>query len=38
MNLLARISRQFEDSAQTKLAALEALAAPIAEAVEAMVG
>jgi D-sedoheptulose 7-phosphate isomerase len=37
MNLLARISRQFEDSAQTKLAAMEALAAPIAQAVEAMV-
>jgi D-sedoheptulose 7-phosphate isomerase len=36
MNLLARISRQFEDSAQTKLAAMEALAAPIAQAVEAM--
>ena len=37
MNLLARISRQFNDSAQTKLAAMEALSAPIAEAVEAMV-
>jgi D-sedoheptulose 7-phosphate isomerase len=37
MNLLARISRQFNDSAQTKLAAMEVLAAPIAEAVEAMV-
>lgn len=37
MNLLARISRQFEDSAQAKLAAMEVLAAPIAEAVEAMV-
>ena len=36
MNLLARISRQFEESAQTKLAAMEALAAPIAEAVEMM--
>jgi len=36
MNLLARISRQFEDSAHTKLAAMEALAAPIAQAVEAM--
>jgi len=36
MNLLARISRQFEDSAQTKLAAMESLAAPIAQAVEAM--
>ena len=37
MNLLARISKQFNDSAQTKLAAMEALAAPIAQAVEAMV-
>lgn len=37
MNLLARISRQFTDSAQTKLDAMEALAAPIAQAVEAMV-
>jgi len=37
MNLLARISRQFSDSAQTKLAAMEALAPPIAQAVEAMV-
>ncbi len=36
MNLLARISRQFEDSARTKLAAMESLAAPIAQAVEAM--
>lgn len=36
MNLLARISRQFEDSAQTKLAAMEALSAPIAQAIEAM--
>ena len=37
MNLLARISRQFTDSAQTKLDAMEALAAPIAQAIEAMV-
>ena len=37
MNLVARISQQFNDSAQTKLAAMEALAAPIAEAVETMV-
>jgi len=36
MNLLARISRQFEDSARTKLAAMEALAAPLAQAVELM--
>jgi len=37
MNLLARISRQFNDSAQTKLAAMETLAGPIAQAVETMV-
>ena len=37
MNLLARISQQFSDSAQTKLAAMESLSAPIAEAVEMMV-
>lgn len=37
MNLLARISKQFNDSAQTKLAAMETLAAPIAQAVETMV-
>ena len=36
MNLLARISRQFEDSAQIKLAAMESLAAPIVQAVEMM--
>ena len=36
MNLPARISRQFEDSANTKLAAAEALAAPVAQAVETM--
>jgi D-sedoheptulose 7-phosphate isomerase len=36
MDLIDRISRQFEDSAQTKLAAIEWLAAPVAEAVEAM--
>jgi len=36
MNLIERISRQFEDSAQAKLAAIEWLAAPVAEAVEAM--
>jgi D-sedoheptulose 7-phosphate isomerase len=36
-NLVARISRQFNDSAQTKLAAMEALSAPIAQAVETMV-
>ncbi|MBZ0132002.1 MAG: phosphoheptose isomerase [Rhodocyclaceae bacterium] len=37
MNLLARISKQFNDSAQTKLAAMETLAAPIAQAIETMV-
>ncbi|NMG28874.1 phosphoheptose isomerase [Aromatoleum evansii] len=38
MDLIHRISRQFEDSARTKLDALEALAAPIAGAVEIMTG
>lgn len=37
MNLLARISRQFQDSAQLKLAAMETLAPAIAQAVEIMV-
>jgi D-sedoheptulose 7-phosphate isomerase len=37
MNLVARISQQFQDSAQTKLDAVEALAGPIAQAVETMV-
>lgn len=37
MNLVARISQQFNDSAQTKLAAVELLAGPIAQAVELMV-
>lgn len=36
MNLIDRISRQFEDSARCKLAAIEWLAAPVAEAVDAM--
>lgn len=36
MDLIARISRQFEDSIQTKQAALELLAAPLALAVETM--
>lgn len=36
MDLIQRISRQFEDSARTKLNALETLAPPIADAVEAM--
>lgn len=38
MDLIHRISRQFEDSARTKLDSLEALAAPIAGAVEIMTG
>lgn len=37
MDLAERIRQQFNDSAQTKLASVDALAAPIAEAVEAMV-
>lgn len=37
MNLIERISRQFADSAQTKLQAAELLAAPIAQAVDTMV-
>lgn len=37
MSLIARISRHFEESAQLKLAAVEHLAAPIADAVELMV-
>ncbi|MEJ0046560.1 MAG: phosphoheptose isomerase [Rhodospirillales bacterium] len=37
MDLVARISQHFSDSAQTKLNAVEALAAPIADAVETMV-
>ena len=37
MNLVARISQQFNDSAQVKLAAMESLSAPIARAVEMMV-
>jgi len=36
MDLIARVARHFEDSAQTKLDALETMAAPIAAAVEAM--
>lgn len=36
MDLIDRISRQFEDSAQTKLGAIEWMAAPIAQAIEAM--
>ena len=37
MDLIPRISRHFADSAQTKLDAAQLLAAPIAEAAEAMV-
>ena len=37
MDLVARIASQFHDSAQTKLAAVDLLAAPIARAVEMMV-
>ena len=37
MNLIGRISRHFDDSAQTKLAARDALSRPIAEAAQAMV-
>lgn len=36
MDLIARISRHFHDSAQTKLDAIEALAAPLAGAIETM--
>ena len=38
MDLISRISQHFQDSAQTKLDAIEMLAAPIAEAIESMVG
>lgn len=36
MDLIARIAKHFEDSAQTKLNAVEMMAAPIAAAVETM--
>jgi D-sedoheptulose 7-phosphate isomerase len=36
MDLIARVAKHFEDSAQTKLDAVEVLAAPIAGAIEAM--
>ncbi len=36
MDLVARVAQQFTDSAQTKLAALEFMAEPIAAAIEAM--
>ena len=38
MDLLPRINRHFQDSAQTKLDAASILAAPIARAIELMVG
>ena len=38
MDLISRISQHFQDSAQTKLDAIEWLAAPIAQAAELMVG
>ncbi|MDR3298748.1 MAG: phosphoheptose isomerase [Candidatus Accumulibacter sp.] len=38
MDLISRIGRHFSDSAQTKLDAIDALAAPIAGAIELMVG
>ncbi|MBL8394866.1 MAG: phosphoheptose isomerase [Candidatus Accumulibacter sp.] len=38
MDLTSRIAQHFKDSAQTKLDAIELLAAPIARAIEAMVG
>ena len=37
MDLITRISKQFDDSAQTKLNATEILAGPIAQAIELMV-
>jgi D-sedoheptulose 7-phosphate isomerase len=37
MDLIARIRQQFQDSAQTKLAAASSIAAPIAQAIELMV-
>jgi D-sedoheptulose 7-phosphate isomerase len=38
IDLVARVSRHFSDSAQTKLAAVQALAPPIARAAELMAG
>ncbi|GHU29147.1 phosphoheptose isomerase [Betaproteobacteria bacterium] len=38
MDLISRISQHFADSAQTKLDAIKVLAAPLADAVELMVG
>ncbi|MGB4913200.1 MAG: phosphoheptose isomerase [Candidatus Dechloromonas phosphoritropha] len=36
MDLIARVARHFEDSAQTKLNAVEAMAAPVAGAIETL--
>ena len=36
MDLIARVARNFEDSAQTKINAVDAMAAPIAAAIETM--
>jgi D-sedoheptulose 7-phosphate isomerase len=36
MDLIARVAKHFEDSAQTKLNAVEMMAAPIAAAIETM--
>ena len=36
MDLIARVARNFEDSAQTKLGAIEQMAAPVAAAIEIM--
>ena len=38
MDLIKRVGQHFRDSAQTKLDAIELLALPIAQAIEAMVG
>ncbi len=38
MDLIKRVSEHFRDSAQTKLDAIELLALPISQAIEAMVG
>ncbi len=38
MDLIARVATHFEDSAHTKLNAVEAMAAPIAAAIETMTG
>lgn len=38
MDLIARVTQHFEDSAQTKLSAAEMLAAPIAAAIETLTG